>query len=295
MNKNRQTILLAVFGLVIAYFVGEWLFQTVLDGPKKKLLSRARRLEKQIRKGEKELEAAIKAGKRLEVWESQSLPSNSEIAVSLYGSWLTELIEFSGFDKANVDAGTPMKRKGLYELLDFSIRAKGTLNQLTTFLFEFYNSGHLHQIRSINLSPLPRGDQLDLAISIEALILPSADRTDQLTSVRADRLAFSDLADYQIIADRNLFGIAGRGIYQTDHTFLTAVVTVNDQPQAWFTDRFTDRVFKLSRGHRISVGQFQGEVQQIEGHDVIVDSDGERWLITVGESLAQAMALPPEF
>jgi hypothetical protein len=295
MNKNRQKLLLVLLGLILAYFVGEWLFETVLDGPKKKLLARRKQIERRIEQRQEELEAALEAGKKLEVWESQSLPSNAEIAVSFYGSWLTELVEFSGFDKANVDAGTPMNQKGLYRSFDFSIRAKGTLAQLTTFLFEFYNAGHLHQIRSINLSPMPRSDQVDLAISIEALILPTADRTDELTSVRADRLAFSDLEDYQIISARNLFGYATLGTYQTDHTYLTAVVTVDDQPQAWFTDRSTDRVFKLSLGNRITVGQFQGEIQEIEGHDVIVDSEGERWLVTVGESLAQALALPPEY
>ena len=295
MNKNRQMILLGLLGVILVYFVGEWLFETVLDAPKKKLLTRAKQFERRIEKRQEELDAALKAVKQLEVWESRSLPSDSEIAVSYYGSWLTELVEFSGFDKANVDAGTPMNHKEKYQSLDFSIRAKGTWAQLTTFLFEFYNSGHLHQIRSINFSPLPRSSQIDLAIVIEALILPSADRTDELTSVRADRLAFSDLADYKMIADRNLFGIASRGSYQTDHTYLTAIVTVDAQPQAWFTDRSTDRVLKLSLGNNIAVGQFQGEIREIDGRDVIVDSEGERWLITVGESLAQAMALPPEF
>jgi len=286
---------LTLFGLVALYFVGEKLFETVLAGPKKDLLERRAKIKLAIKTRKKELEVAVKAGKQLDIWESQSLPSKSDIAVSFYGSWLTELVEFSGFKKAIVDAGAPMNRKGMYQSIGFSVRATGTLPQLTTFLYEFYNSGHLHQIQSVNLSPLPRRDDLDLAISIEALILPTADRKDQLTSVRADRLAFSDLADYKIISDRNLFAYASRGIYHTDHTFLTAVVTVNDEPQAWFTDRSTDHVSRLSLGQRISVGEFQGEIQEIQGNDVILDSDGERWLITVGESLAQAMALPPEF
>ena len=39
----------------------------------------------------------------------------------------------------------------------------------------------------------------------------------------------------------------------------------------------------------------QGNIQEIQGQDVIVESDGERWLMSVGESVAQALALPPEY
>jgi hypothetical protein len=136
---------------------------------------------------------------------------------------------------------------------------------------------------------------LDLAITVEALVLPTADRPDELSLVRANRLAFSDLPDYRLIADRNLFGFTSQGVQETDQTFLTAIVQVQDQPQAWFTVRSTDRVLKLSQGDQLSVGQFQGTVREIAGHDVIVESDEERWLMTIGDSLAQALALPPEF
>ena len=125
------------------------------------------------------------------------------------------------------------------------------------------------------------------------MILPTADRTDRGSSSEANRLAFAGLVDYRPIADRNLFGFDGQGVHLTDQTFLTAVVQINEKPQAWFTVRTRDEVLKLSPGDPLWVGHFQGTVQQIAEHDVILESEGERWLMTVGESLAQAVALPP--
>jgi hypothetical protein len=295
MNKRRQILLLGVLGLIVAFYVGDWLFQTILDGPRKERLNRKAQLEKKLEERKADLLEAIRAGKELESWEARSLPSDPEIAVSLYRSWLTELVSYARFDDAYVDAGSPMDRRGLYRTIDFSIRANGTLEQLTTFLFEFYNAGHLHQIRSINITPLPARDELDLAISIETLLVPTADRTNELTTVTVDRLAFDSLSDYQLINQRNLFGFSSRGIHPTDQTFLTAVVQVDGQPQAWFSDRTTDSVYRLTQGDELAVGQFHGNVQEIDSHDVILESDGERWLMSVGESLAQAVALPPEY
>jgi hypothetical protein len=295
MNKRRQILLLGLLALILAFYVGDWLFQTILEGPRKERLSRKAALEKKLEEKKADLLAAIRAGKELEAWEARSLPSDPEIAISLYRSWLTELVGYARFDDAYVDAGSPMDRRGLYRTIDFSIRASGTLDQLTTFLFEFYNAGHLHQIRSINITPLSGREQLDLAISIETLLVPTADRTNQLTEVTVDRLSFDSLADYQVINERNLFGFSSRGIHPTDQTFLTAVVQVDGQPQAWFSDRSSDSIFRLVRGEELAVGQFQGQVQDIDNHDVILESDGERWLMTVGESLAQAVALPPEY
>jgi hypothetical protein len=288
-------LLFGFLGLVVACFGADRLTKTLLQGPRDRLINRGNQLKRAIKQKENDLAKSLTVGKRLHLWQSLSLPTNPELAVSYYRSWLTELVAFAKFSNANVDAGTPLNRKDLLQTIDFSIRASATLPQITTFLYEFYNAGHLHQIRSINLTPLPRSNELNVAISVQAMILPGADRKDRLSTLRANRLAMSDLADYAWIADRNLFGFTGQGVHPTDQTFLTAVVEVDDQPQAWFTMRTTDHIMKLTKGAPLNVGQFQGTIQAIEGHDVVVESDGERWLLTVGESLAQALALPPEY
>ena len=102
------------------------------------------------------------------------------------------------------------------------------------------------------------------------------------------------LSDYRIIADRNLFGQNPEAEI-TEHTVLTAVVAIDGEPQAWFRNRIDDKLYKLCVGDYLQVGWFLGIVEAIEGHDVIVDADGERWLLTKGDRLADALALPPEY
>ena len=71
------------------------------------------------------------------------------------------------------------------------------------------------------------------------------------------------------------------------------MVQVDKKPQAWFTMRSTDEVKRLRPGDELAIESFQGTIESIDDHDVIVSSDGERWLLTVGENLTQAVALPP--
>lgn len=294
-SNRRQMLLLAVLGLIVLYFAGEWLFVTILDAPRRVRIERGEQLAERVARREEELAKALKAGRQLEVFESQSLPANTEIAVSLYRSWLTELVEYAKLSNAYVDAGAPLNRRGMFQTVDFSIRASGSLQQLLTFLFEFYHAGHLHQIQRINITPAQRRSELELDISVQALVLPTADRADRLSTVAANRLAFDNLANYSLVVERNLFGFTGQGVHPTDQTFLTAVVQSAGQRQAWFTVRSTDEVQRLTTGQRLAVGTFQGTIQTIDEHDVVVESEGERWLLTVGESLAQALALPPEY
>ena len=111
----------------------------------------------------------------------------------------------------------------------------------------------------------------------------------------SQRLASAALADYDPIVQRNLFGIGGSPD-PTDHTYLTAVSSVDGEPQVWFTLRAAGEVLKLRKGDGLEVGQFSGTIAEIEGSDVVIEADdGERWLLTLGESLTDAYALPPEF
>ena len=155
-NQLRRTLLFGTLGTIVAFYAGDWLFQTILEGPRRERIERGEQLRKRIEQRESELAAALKAGRKLEKFEAQSLPSDPEIAVSYYRSWLTELAEYARFSNLYVDAGSPLSRKGLYQSVDCSIRASTKLEQLLTFLFEFYHAGHLHQIQRINITPSPQ-------------------------------------------------------------------------------------------------------------------------------------------
>ena len=153
----------------------------------------------------------------------------------------------------------------------------------------------MHHINSISLTPVPRSDELDISLSIEALSLPEAERTDQLSTRLSDRLASATLADYRVIVDRNLFGIGGGGMDEADFAYLTAITEVDGQPEVWFTLRASGELLKLRSGQEFQIGALRGSVAEISDSDVVLLCDNERWLVGVGENLMQASTLPPEF
>ena len=294
MNPNtRKNILMAIAGVVLALICADWLWRNAVEAPLELRRRKMASLDRAIKKRNEGVQKAMRAADQMAVWEAQSLPSDSEVARSLYQAWLLELVGYVDLANPNVDSGSPLGRKGLYQTISFSVRGRGNLEQLTTFLFEFYSANHLHLIRSLSITPLGRSGELDISIAIEAIVLATADRRDRLSSARSERLASNRLEDYDPIVRRNLFGFGGSPD-ATDHTYLTTVVYVDDEPEAWFTLRATDEVLKLREGQSLKIGQFEGTVREIDDSDVVLESEGERWLLTIGENLAQAYALPPE-
>jgi Tfp pilus assembly protein PilO len=293
--NQREKILAAGVGAIAVLYAGHWMYQVAYEGPLQERRAETLRLREDIAKRELDLAKFRKASRESKSWQAQSLPSDTEVARSLYQAWLVELVGAAGLSNANVDSGEPVSRKGMYNSLNFSVRGRGTLKQLTKFLFDFYRADHLHQIQSLSLTPVPRLEELDFAISIEALSLDNAASKDQLSNHVSDRLASDDLADYQSIVDRNLFGVGGGAADEADFAYLTAIIEVNGQAEAWFTLRASGQLLKLRSQQSFDIGPFHGTVDQIHDSDVVLLCDDERWLISVGENLMQASTLPPEF
>ena len=291
---SRQKIMLGLLGTLAVLQGGDWLLTNVVNGPLQQRRAKRSQLEKKIKQRQSELAETRKEGKLLAIWESQSLPSDSEVARSLYQSWLLGLVENAGLANPHVDSGAAVNRKGLYRSLTFTVRVRGSLAQLTQFLFEFYSANHLHQIQTLVITPLKKSGELDLSMTIGALILPTADRTDELATGKSDRLASATFAKYAPVVRRNLWGV-GSGTDPADHAFLTAIISSDGQPEAWFTLRDADKVLKLRNGQKLAVGQVTGRIVQIVGSDIVIESGGERWLLSIGESLNNAFSLPPEF
>jgi len=320
-NRYRQIALGAVFGLLVLYFGGEWVWNTVLQGPIDKKQQAYQKLLDAKKKKEKEWEDFKEDARKLAAWRKQSLPSDTEVARSLYREWLLQVVvDYVKLDSPSVSPGEPVSRQGRFYAIPFSVRGRGTLEQLTQFLFAFYRTDLLHQIRSLHLTPLGNSEQLDLTMSIEALVVPGAgpeldeelpEEERQETIIadfqqRASRVSHRlasltpakytppTLTDYEAIARRNLFGV-GSDPDPTDFAYLTFVNTVNGESEAWFTLRATNKTLKKQEGDLLEIGTFSGTVAEIDGSDVILESDGERWLLTLGEKLTDAFALPPEF
>ena len=294
MNNSRKSLLYFALAGIALYLGGDFAWRTYIEGPLEQKRSLKSQLEEQIKKKKKDLAIAKAASKKLALLENSSLPSEPEIARSLYRTWLLELVEKSEFHTAHVESGPAASRKGFYDTLGFSVRGKGTLQHVVRFLFEFYRAGHLHRIQQISLTPLGKSGSLDVIIAIEALILPGTDRKDKLSTLTANRLKHRALVDYAVIAQRNIFGVGGE-MDPAHQAFLTAVTRDDGEPEIWITLRGQDKLLKLQIGGHFEIGQFNGTVIEILDDDVVFESVGERWLLSVGEPFSDALALPPEY
>lgn len=360
MNQNRRKhLLLAGLGLIAVFYVGDWILTNWIEEPKAERRKQIVALQARIKEyDQKYIARAQQDIPWLRYWYSQSLPTNPEVAQSLYRAWLLEVGEYVGIAGRTVNATQAVKRGAFYSM-NFSMRGRGTLEQLTQFLYEFYNAGHLHKINSISITPMGKGGVLDLSVVIETLIIPQANRPDQLGTGRAYRLASLSLDDYQVIPERNLFSVGGGSVDPVNYTYLTAVNYVDDKPQAWFTMRTSEAVMKLSENDQLvqtgktvrklcqvedlhaiafngtrseigSIGEIEtnsvlvrwadrvweptlnlagdslefrpfdsqiseiGSVVDIEDTEVVLQSGDERWLLSIGDGLNDALALPPE-
>jgi hypothetical protein len=295
MMKHRKAIMAGVLGLMALFYAGDWLWSLVME-PLESLRQRQQTLQRDVESRQEELAKARKASKELAAWAERSLPADPQVARSVYQAWLLELVNRVGLTRPSVDSAQASDRGGYYSIV-FSMQAQGSLEKWVRFLHEFYRAGHLHQIRSLAVTPMGKSEQFDVVLSIEALAIPGGDRGDRLTDELADRLAFENLDEYRVIALRNLFAVSGSNVDPAEETYLTAIQHVNGVPEAWFSVRGQTSperaVVKVRPGDTLTLGPFVATVVQIAEDDAVLESGGERWLVGIGENLSQSIALPP--
>ena len=178
----------------------------------------------------------------------------------------------------------------------FNVQSTGTLAQLSYFLFEFYYAPFLHRISTITLAPVEgKPEQLTFSMAINALALNTYpyQPMNRMPTGYIQRLT-NDLAAYQVIENRNLLQTARGGIDRADYTFFTGIVEIGNQKEVWFSVRTDDSRITAKLGAPVQSGSFSGRLVEILDQDIVLDRNGERWLLTAGESINQAFALPPE-
>ena len=167
-------------------------------------------LREQVSDAELALRRGELAAERLAKWRHRSMPENAELASSLYQAWLSARLRVAGFRDVTINErpSVAMNRSTGLRELSFEVRqAVGDIPALVKFLFAFYESPHLHKISKLTLLPQEKGQQLKLSgMTIDTLVLPGADRDDELAKGKTDRLALAGEREYlRSLADRNVF------------------------------------------------------------------------------------------
>ena len=203
---KREKILAGVVGALVVVFAGQFLIGLLSGDDESAGDLRIQRdeLRRRIDQHQQAVDRAAASMARLAQWQQDSLPSRPDAARSRYQAWLRGAVERIGFRGSDVFSGEGQKRGDAYTLFPFQVQGEASLDQLVQFLHEFYSAPHLHKIRRMTIHPGDGGERLTLAISIEALSLPGADRADTLAEGRSGRLQFDALEEYRRRINRRL-------------------------------------------------------------------------------------------
>lgn len=301
MKINRNFLILAGFALFALWYGGTWAYQTQYKSPRDKLQGELEVLEKnteQVRKNVEMMEGVVQANQG---YYTRSFPQTPNSARMLYQNWLLDLAKYAAIQDVRIDSLNPSKTA--YGFV-YQFQLNGRLNSegLTRLLYEFYWAPFLHRVVSFQLNPIEKSEEMRIDAVIEGIALYPASRdayyplVDKLPQGTYHRLASGPFSTYAPLAERSLLQYAKPGLDRSDYTYLTAVNYVDEQPVIWLTDRMSNELapIEVRVGERIQIGSFAGTLVETVDENVVFEREGQRWLLTNGECLNKAFAIPPE-
>lgn len=297
MNSRTRFLLSIMMAVGVLYF-GDQAYRRLITDPAAATAREANKVTQQLNQVRDLIFDVQESPDKLAALEQYSLPYHQELAQSRYQDWLLNLVKTVKFEQPGVDAGppAPVSRKSrssgqsrkIFTRYPFAVRGRGTLHQVTRFMYEFYRAGHLHKIRSVTLTPRAGGSQLDITLSIEALGLAGCEREKDLSSVPSGRLASRTLGDYMPIVRRNIFS---RDATKTlRNIMLTAITFDSDgKTMAWFSLGTTQSTQILHRGDTLQTTAHQVELIDIQPRLALLAVDGQVVTVNLGQTLQEAM------
>lgn len=317
-SKQRERILMAAAGGLVLLLGAQFAFQKYTTARQFRQ-AQIDALRDQI--SERELVSArgARAADRIAEWERRSLPADLELANARYGEWLLGLVRDARLQRPNVESTRHLavsqtvggKNEVIYHVLPFSVRGRGKVEDVTRLLYQIYRAKHLHQVQRLSLKPTEKEGELDINLSLEALVLPTADRLEKLAEGTSSLLAQTEIDAYlDEIGKRNMFveykpppppprerprptptppppvRPSPPPFDTSKYTILTAIIEIDREPQVWLRVRTTGQLVKLREGDPIEIGQFKGRLIRVGLRDVLVENDqGRQMVVALGESL----------
>ena len=247
-------------------------------------------------------------------WERQSLPTNLDIAKSLYQDWLRTELDESLMIVKELREHSPRTSRKHYRQATFIATAQGSLEKLTDFLYRFYQSPHLHRISSATITPTSSRKSLTVTLTIDALSLPGCPRKDTLAEGSSEMFADSLETIEGELVSRNIFMAyeppkppePPQDTLEAEVVEEVAEGPDTDAASAYITSmthgaggwqvsvRMVDsgKLFYYRQGDSIEIGRFSGEILKLDGRRAIIDSDEGPVEIYLGQNLSQARAVP---
>jgi len=206
-EKNLAIVVGALLVLVAGYFAfSSW-------SAKVEALENARFvLESEVGDKEERVMQGERAYRRLQDFRMRSLPADAELARSEYKAWLLDLAaQQIGLEEPVVTSGSINRAGEAFHRISLAVSGRGTLRQLTEFLYRFYGTDLLHGVRSLDIQPIDESRVLEIHVGVDALVVNGAAETESLSPQRSAWAKENALEDFlATILNRNLFAPANR-------------------------------------------------------------------------------------
>jgi hypothetical protein len=299
--------------LLVVAFIGNRMFGRYQDALEARNTA-VTEAENKLRTVKRKLAQGRTAVRKMQEWQSRSLPADQESALTLYKAWLLEKAKAAGLDVSDITPPSRSSGSGAYNTIGYTITAKGSLPNIVAMLYEFYRSPQLHQVTKLLMNRPPGAQQIDMTLEVEALSLSGADAIDKLPEGDSKRLRLAKVEDYKkTFEERDLVNVyqpprppgppvaersekpAPPKFDDAEHAFFSGLTSgPTGAPKAWINVRTTGTTMYLSAGDALKVGALDGKIVSIDNRSLVYETEGKKFRVALGESLRKGKELPAE-
>jgi hypothetical protein len=233
-----------------------------------------------------------RAKRRLIDWSKRSLPTDRDVAKSLYQDWVRTQLTSAGLTVEQLADKSYARRETHYGELSLEARATGTLDQFTDFLFKFYSGPHLHRISAATITPSENGAKLTAILGIDALILADSTRTKELATGEGPKLPHTVDEFKSSLTSRNLFAPhtpgADPNAALAGARFSTAVSDGNGGFHMWVFTENPAKTHKFKVGDKLEFGSFSGKLVEVDMQHAVIETANGLMEVRANQKLAEA-------
>jgi hypothetical protein len=301
MNKRERILLFVVLGIAGSYAMF-LVVKSAFLGPLETQATQIRNLTSEIASKQKLMDEANKANTQLAEWEKTCLPGDEATAQSLYQDFLYRLCRDSKFEGGLPEVNPEKIQKYKYSMgIPFTIRGKITLENLTDFLYRFYEPNLMHQVRSIDISRDSTGKSLSVIIRVAGLAINEAPDRKELIPEAAKSggplLAGLSRDNFKLITQKNIFephrdpppAITAREpeVDAAKFVVLSGLPHIGNGPEAWLYNRLTHENRVLREGDEFEIVGVKGKIVSVSRTGIVFEMDNKQWSLKLGKMLRE--------
>lgn len=305
MFNHRERILLLATAAILVLLGLHALLNRLFLRPLESQGAQIRGLTQDIAAKQKQLDEALLARSRLADWERISFPSDPRAAQALYQEFLFKLTQDCHLEEGVV-AVRPSSQRKYSTRIPFTVTGRISLENLTEFLYRFYQPDLLQQTRSVSIRRAKDSQgKLEITLLVEGLVMHSAPSRGELVPEGAESvspiLAGAERKDFALISRKNIFEPFGEPpkrdnnpeLEAAQHLHLTACIDQGEGPTAWLHNRLTDERWQLHPSDALDGTGVKGKLLAVEPSHIVLEIDGQRWILDIGKSLSDKRAVGP--